>query len=268
MPTNDIWDCHTHIFGPWKDFPLTGNPTYRPEEAPFSALRAAHARCGITRGVIVQATPYRDDHGALLAALEASAGAYRGIALIDRDTPEETLDNMHRLGVRGIRLGMMKHLAGKPDLDGMSALLRRIRPYGWHALVHADLADVLEAVPALAPHGVPLVIDHMGRIPVDEGQDPTPLLRLLDEPCVWMKISGADRITRGHDGYRAALPLMRRLIARAPDRILWGSDWPHVNIAYDRPSVDTLFDLLRQACADTPDALTAILNANPARLYG
>ncbi|MFC4273890.1 amidohydrolase family protein [Achromobacter aloeverae] len=268
MPEHDIWDCHTHIFGPWADFPLPESPTYQPDAAPYAELRALHARCGITRGVIVQATPYRDDHGALLAALQASAGAYRGIALIDLDTSEETLDSMHRLGVRGIRLGMMKHLAGALDLDRMRALLQRIRPYGWHALVHADLADVLAAVPALAPLGVPLIIDHMGRIPVHAAHDPAPLLRLLDDPGVWMKISGADRVTGGRDGYQAALPLMRRLIARAPDRILWGTDWPHVNIAYARPRVEALYDLLRQACADTPQALTAILGTNPARLYG
>jgi len=265
---DDIWDCHTHIFGPWADFPLPDDPTYQPQEAPFATLRALHADCGITRGVIVQATPYRHDHGALLAALEASGGAYRGIALIDDATSADTLARMHQAGVRGIRLGMMKHLSNKPDLDRMGRLLRLIRPYGWHALIHADLADVLETVPALTPHGVPLVIDHMGRLPVMQGRDPAPLLRLLDEPGVWIKVSGADRVTEGLDDYRAALPLMRTLIDRAPDRLLWGSDWPHVNIAYARPRMASLLHLLRQACADAPAHLNAILGTNPARLYG
>ncbi len=268
MPQHDIWDCHTHIFGPWAQYPLADNPAYQPDEAPFTALRALHASCGVTRGVIVQAAPYRQDHSALLAALDASAGAYRGIALIDRDTPEDTLAHMHQRGVRGIRLGMMKHLAGKPDLDQMGELLQRIRPHGWHALVHADLADVLATVPALARHDVPLVIDHMGRLPVTESHDAAPLLGLLDDPNIWIKVSGADRVTRGQDHYRAALPLMRQLIARAPDRVLWGSDSPHVNIAYPRPAVAALLDLLRQACADAPQWLPAILTTNPARLYG
>lgn len=114
-----------------------------PDEAPFHALQALHAESGITRGVIVQATPYGDDHRALLAALSASHGAYRGIAVITENTSEENLAHMHQHGVRGIRLGMMKHLAGKPDVSRMGELLARIKPYGWHALVHAEMADVL-----------------------------------------------------------------------------------------------------------------------------
>lgn len=264
----DRWDCHTHIFGPWKDYPLADDPAYVPGEAPFSALRALHADCGLTRGVIVQAAPYGEDHAALLAALASSGGAYLGIALISETSRPEALEHMHRLGVRGIRLGMMKHLAGKPDTARMGALLDRIKPLGWHALVHGEMPDVLEVVPALLRHGVPLVIDHMARAPTTGTADASPLLALLRHPLVWIKLSGADRNTGGRDGYRAALPLMTRLIAQAPDRAIWGSDWPHVNIGYARPDMATLLARLDEACGSDPALLAAVLQHNPGRLYG
>lgn len=265
---SDLWDCHTHIFGPWRDYPLADNPAYIPEEAPFHALRALHAASGVTRGVIVQAAPYREDHSALLAALEASGGAYRGIALISETTGTQTLARMHDLGVRGIRLGMMKHLAGRPDVARMGVLLDRIRPLGWHALVHGELPDVLDVVPALQPHCVPLVIDHMARSPTDGTANPAALLALLRHPGVWIKLSGADRNTGGLDGCRAALPLMARLIAQAPDRAIWGSDWPHVNISYPRPQLPALLALLDEACGSDSGLLDAVLHTNPGRLYG
>jgi predicted TIM-barrel fold metal-dependent hydrolase len=262
-----IWDCHTHIFGPWNTFPLADRPAYVPGEAPFTALQSLHAACGITRGVIVQATPYGDDHRALLAALSASDGAYRGIAVLSDDMSDDSLARMHQHGVRGIRLGMMKHLAGAPDAARMGALLARIKPLGWHALVHAELADVLATVPALLQHGVPLVIDHMGRAPVDRPADWAPLLALLDHPDVWIKLSGADRVTDGGDGYAAALPLMAALLDRAPGRAIWGSDWPHVNIRYASPDMRHLLGLLRRACGEDAALLDAVLHGNPGRIY-
>lgn len=267
-PARHLWDCHTHIFGPWRDYPLPDSPAYVPEAAPFQALRALHAACGFSRGVIVQGAPYGEDHAALLAALEASAGAYRGIALISDATSDATLSRMHDHGVRGIRLGMMKHLAGKPDAVRMGALLEKIKPLGWHALVHGELPDVLSIVPVLLRHGVPLVVDHMARAPVDGSANLAPLMALLDHPDVWIKLSGADRNTSGQDAYRAALPLMARLIAQASDRALWGSDWPHVNIRYPRPSMPALLALLEAACDADPVVLDRILRDNPTRLYG
>lgn len=269
MPlARELWDCHTHIFGPWNEYPLAERPTYVPDEAPFPALEALHAECGITRGVIVQATPYGDDHRALLAALSASKGAYRGIAVITEHTPDESLTQMHQHGVRGIRLGMMKHLAGKPDVSRMGELLARIKPYGWHALVHAELADVLATVPAMLRYDVPLIIDHMARAPVARPREWQPLLDLLHHPSLWIKVSGADRVTEGADGFQAALPLMSALIQGAPSRAIWGSDWPHVNIRYPQPRMADLLALLRRACGEDPAALDAVLHGNPRRLYG
>lgn len=267
MP-DEAWDCHVHVFGPWSRYPLPAAAAYTPDEAPFDALLAEHARCGITHGVLVQAAAYGDDHGLVLDALAAGQGRYRAIALVDADAPDQRLAELHAAGVRGVRLGMMRHLGGKPDLAPMQALLARIRPYGWHALVHAELDDVEAVVPRIAGCGVPLVIDHMGRLDARREAD-TGLARLLALgalPDVWIKLSGADRITGGIDALTLALPVMRGLIQAMPDRLLWGSDWPHVNIRYPRPDPARLLALLREACGEDTTA-DRILRLNPQRLY-
>lgn len=265
--TSARWDCHTHIFGPWDVYPLAAAPTYVPEEAPFATLTRLHAEHGLTHGVIVQATPYGSDHRAMLDAMASSSDRYRGIAVIDANTPQATLERWHAAGVRGIRLGMMKHLAGKPDLVGMTALLARIRPHGWHALVHAELPDVLATVPMLADAGVTLVIDHMARVAPSDAKGLAALCALLARDNVWIKLSGADRITQSSTDLRAALPVMRALQQAAPDRTIWGSDWPHVNIRYSAPRLHSLLDLLADACANDAGALSRVLTDNPRRLY-
>lgn len=262
-----IWDCHTHLFGPWETFPLCEQPAYQPELATFQDLRAEHALNGITHGVIVQAVPYGDDHSAMMDAMRTSAGHYRGIAVLRADTPEALLPQWHAQGIRGIRLGMMKHLAGKPDVGKMLELLQRIKPLGWHALVHGELDDVLKTTPILAEQGVPLIIDHMARAPVHHNFDITALCELAQISNIWIKLSGADRVSGGKGGYRAALPLMRSLLHSFPERAIWGSDWPHVNISYPRPDVGHLMALLHEACDGDEQAWARVLSHNPSTLY-
>jgi predicted TIM-barrel fold metal-dependent hydrolase len=266
---SQVWDCHTHIFGPYADHPLPHDAIYRPAPAPFTALRRLHRALGITHGVLVQGACYGDDHDAVLSALASGAGAYRGVALIDPDIDEAKLAAMHAGGIRGIRLGLMSHLGGKPDPARMAAQLERVRRYGWHALVHGEVADVVGAIDTLAPFGVTLVIDHMARVDAAAGIDYaafTALEQCLASPDVWIKLSGADRITGGAAPYDAAVPVARRLLERAPDRAIWGSDWPHPNIAYPVPDEAQLLDWIRRVCGD-PATLDAVLRANPARLY-
>lgn len=270
---NDIWDCHTHIFGPYADHPLPPDAVYRPPEAPFAALRALHRSLGITHGVLVQGACYGEDHDAVLTALDTTEGAYRGVALISPDVDEEHLRRMHARGIRGIRLGLMSHLGGKPDAGRMVAQLERIRPYGWHALVHGEVGDVVEALDVLLPQGVPLVIDHMARVEASRGVDYpafAALERCLAMPNVWIKLSGADRITGGAAPYEAALPIARRQLAAAPERAIWGTDWPHPNIAYPVPDEAGLLAWIRRVCADVfanEAGADAVLRHNPSRLY-
>ncbi|WP_423200027.1 MULTISPECIES: amidohydrolase family protein [unclassified Cupriavidus] len=265
-----LWDCHTHIFGPYSAHPLPPAPIYTPPEAPFPALLALHARLGITHGVLVQGACYGHDHGAVLAALDSTGGRYRGVAVIEPEIAETTLADMHARGIRGIRLGLMSHLGGPADPARMLAILDRIRPYGWHALVHGKLADVVSALHHLVPAGVPLVIDHMARVQASDGID-YPLFHALEAflaaPHVWIKVSGPDRITDGLTPFAAAVPVARRLLARAPDRAIWGTDWPHPNIAYPRPDEADLLAWIRMVCDDA-ELAAAVLSHNPTRLYG
>ncbi|MGO4307124.1 amidohydrolase family protein [Cupriavidus sp. RAF12] len=264
-----IWDCHFHIFGPYARFPLPPDPIYAPPAAPFSEIRALHAALGIAHGVIVQGACYGDDHDALLAALDDSHGTYRGIATIDPEIDEARLVDMHARGVRGIRLGLMSHLGGPADPGRMRAVLERIRPYGWHALLHGQLPDVVNALRALAPLNIPLVIDHMARVNASDGIS-YPAFAALEEflalPHLWIKLSGPDRITDGIVPYPSAVRVARRLLDIAPARAIWGTDWPHPNIQYPRPNESWLLAWIRALCGDAATT-DAVLVHNPARLY-
>jgi 2-pyrone-4,6-dicarboxylate lactonase len=267
--SNGIWDCHTHIFGPYAAYPLPAGAVYSPPEAPFSALRSKHAALGVRHGVLVQGACYGDDHTVLLDALDESGGAYRGVALIGPDIDEARLVEMHARGVRGIRLNLMSHLAAQVDFGRMSAMIERIQPYGWHASIHGELSDVVQALDALADREVPLVIDHMARVRAAEGirqEGFAELERFLSLPYIWIKLSGADRITESKGPYELAAPIARRLLEVAPDRAVWGTDWPHPNIRYPVPEEAGLLSWIRAICGDRETA-DAVLIHNPARLY-
>ena len=262
------WDCHAHIFGPWHQYPLPADPPYVPDEAPLSAYLGLHARLGIAHGVLVQPACYGDDHAAILGALDHSGGTYRGIALIAPDVAESTLAAMHAKGIRGARFNVMPHLPGSIAPAYIAAVVQRIRPYGWHVLIHGQLAGVLEVLPDVVGLGVPVVIDHMARVRASDGTDYPGFHELeayVQRPDVWIKLSGADRISE-RPPYDDALAVARRLLALAPERALWGSDWPHPNISYPWPDESRLLALLRSVC-DGDAAFHRVLVDNPARLY-
>lgn len=268
-PTKAVWDCHTHIYGPYGRHPLRRGAVYAPEPAPFDALRAMHRSLGITHGVIVQAACYGSDHGALLDALESAQGTYRGIAVIEPDIDEALLAGMAAKGVRGIRIGLMSHLGNAFDAGRVRAAIERILPYGWHALVHGTAGDVVQAVEAVGHLGAILVIDHMARVAVNDPGVTFQLDRvcaLLRNESVWIKVSGVDRITAGNLDAEQARPVLERLLAVAPDRAIWGTDWPHPNLSYPVPDDRALMGWLQSAAGDD-SVLHAVLSENPSRLY-
>lgn len=265
-----LWDCHTHIYGPWETFPLPADAAYRPAAAPMTQLLALHQRLGISHGVLVQAACYQSDHRALLAALAMMGGRYRGVALIDDGMDGRALQELHDGGVRGIRFNFMGHLPGEHNLDQLRQLAERVRPLGWHALLHGHLDQLLPVLDAWRDLDMPLVVDHMGR------QDAT---RELDEPRLkgleqhlrhdkrWIKLSGVDRMMQGAaPPWDAALPIAKRLLDAAPERAIWGSDWPHPNIQGTVPDDGRLLDFLCEVCGDAATA-EAVLVRNPERLY-
>lgn len=264
----DAWDCHAHVFGPWQQYPLPPAPPYVPEESPLADYLDLHARLGISHGVLVQPACYGDDHSAILGALDHTGGSYRGIALISPDIPEATLAMMHTKGIRGARFNVLPHLPGSLDPAYIAAVIERIKPYGWHVLVHGQLEGVLKVLPDIVRLGVTTVIDHMARVRAADGID-YPAFRELEShvrcPEVWIKLAGADRISDRPD-YEDARIVARRLLELAPERALWGTDWPHPNINYPRPDESKLLALLHSVCED--DALFhRVLVSNPERLY-
>lgn len=264
------WDCHTHLYGPWEHFPLPTDAAYHPPAAPFDALLKVHAAMGIARGVLVQAAPYGTDHSAILEAMARSQGRYRGVGLIDAQTTDQQLQALHEGGLRGIRFNLMGHLPGNRDPQYLRTLAERVRPLGWHVLLHGELHTLLPVLDAWKTLRTPLVIDHMARLnltqPVDEAQLQA-LEHHLRQPDRWVKVSGIDRALQGAPApWAQGLKWARRFLRCAPERTLWGSDWPHPNITGQVPDDSRLLDFLLEAC-ETPALREAVLVSNPAALY-
>ncbi len=261
-------DTHVHVWGPFDRFPVAKGAPYTPPERTKEDLQALHARLGVERAVIVQTSVYKSDNRAMLDAIATSHGAWRGVAVIDAGFGDAEFATLHDGGVRGVRFNFVKHLGGLPDIALVRRTAERIAAMGWHLVLHLDAANIPEFEDLLRGFALPVVIDHMGRVPVADGPDQVPfriLLDLMKRPNYWVKVSGAERISAEGPPFRDAIPFARRLIEAAPDRTLWGTDWPHPNVRWDPDEAD-LVDLL-PAFGDAA-ALQRVLVDNPARLYG
>ena len=261
-------DTHVHIWGPFDRFPIAKGAPYTPPERTSNDLVALHERLGVDRAVIVQTTVYKSDNRAMLDGIAQSNGRWRGVALIDESFDDAAFRALHEGGVRGVRFGFVKHLGGVPDLALVRRTAARIAPMGWHLVLHLDAGNIPEFLDFFGEFSLPVVVDHMGRVPVRDGLDQAPfrlLLELLKRPNWWVKVSGAERISETGPPFTDAIPFAQRLIAAAPDRVLWGTDWPHPNVRWEPDEAD-LVDLLPRF-ADAA-ALQQVLVENPARLYG
>jgi 2-pyrone-4,6-dicarboxylate lactonase len=268
-PPPGACDAHCHIFGPAERFPFSPARSYTPPDSGIDAFERLQQRLGLERAVFVQASCHGVDNSAMVDAIRRGAGRYAGVAMIDRSFTDADLAELHRDRVRGIRFNFVAHLGGAPDLDEFWELVHRVAPLGWHVVVHLDAQDlaiygsVLDAMP------LPYVIDHMARVPVTAGVEQEPFQQLLelmrDERC-WVKISGAERLTAdGPPPYDDVVPLARALIAAAPDRVLWGTDWPHPNVRH-MPDDGDLLDLMAEFAPDE-ELRHQILVRNPETLY-
>lgn len=260
-------DTHAHVFGPIDRYPMVPDRTYTPVLPGLDRYLAMHDALGIGRGVLVQPSVYGTDNRAMLDALALHPGRLRGIAVIDGTTATpEMLEGLHEAGVRGVRFNLM--FRGGVAIDGLEETARRIAPYGWHIqfLVHGR--DLPELAPRVERLPVAVVFDHLAQL--DPARDDTPhraLWRLLEGGRTWVKLSGANRVSAEAAGFADTISLGRRIAERAPDRCVWGSDWPHV--ALKRPMFDTTdhLDLLEHWVPDAA-ARARMLVENPAELYG
>ncbi|MCK1395723.1 amidohydrolase family protein [Bradyrhizobium sp. 1] len=261
-------DSHCHIYGPFARFPLPPERSFTPNDAPETALRRLHDHLGFARAVIVQSQGHGHDHEPLLDALAVGRGRYRGVALLRPGDNPDLIRRFDAAGICGVRFSFMSHL-GFPDLDAVRSVITMVEPYGWHVAIHVagsgliDLEDFIGLIPT------PVVIDHMARPDIGEGvEGPVvrALLRCLENGRVWVKLSGAERLSKLHAPYEDVAPTVRRLIANAPERLLWGSDWPHVNLHGPMPDDGDLVDFLGRLT--TPGLRRRILVDNPAAFFG
>jgi predicted TIM-barrel fold metal-dependent hydrolase len=268
-PPAGACDAHCHVFGPGDVFPYAPDRAYTPPDAPFEGLRNLHRILGIERAVIVHASCHGTDMAVTLDAIARSNGAYRGVAVVKGDVTDGELESLHAGGIRGVRFNFVKHLGGTPDLDVFDDVVARIERLGWHVVLHLDAGDIVEHAPRIAALRIPFVIDHMGRVRAKDGLDQVPFKRLLElmkNPLAWVKICGAERVSSAGAPFRDAVPFAQALLAAAPDRVLWGTDWPHPNISGDMPNDGDLVDLLAEITGD--EALRRkVLVDNPTRLY-
>jgi 2-pyrone-4,6-dicarboxylate lactonase len=261
-------DAHCHVFGPGEKFPYAPGRRYTPADAPKETLAALHDFLGIERAVIVHASAHGTDNRALVDGLRWAPGRFRGVCNADDNLTDRDFQELDDAGVRGVRFNFVKHLGGAPDMRMFWRVLERVKPIGWHVVLHMDAVDIEriqeEVISKLA---LPFVIDHMGRVPSAAGIEQPAFQALLEvvrrDDC-WIKVCGSERIS--FPPYDAALPFARALVAASPDRCLWGTDFPHPNPTHEADEAD-LIDLI-PLFAPVPAQQRRLLVDNPARLYG
>ena len=268
VPPPGACDAHCHVFGPGAKFPYAPDRSYTPPDAPKEQLAALHKHLGFSRAVLVQASCHGIDNAAVVDALNSSQGAWRGVCMINDLVTDGELRTLHAAGVRGARFNFVAHLGGAPDLKIIEAVVKRIKPLGWHLQVHLDAQDIAAYRDFLLGLDIVFIIDHMGRVVAKNGLEQQPfrlLLDLMKDERVWVKVSGSERVSSTGRPYHDAMPYARALIAAAPDRVLWGTDYPHPNVK-EMPSDGEQVDLFALTVTDEATR-RKILVDNPTKLY-
>lgn len=259
-------DAHCHVFGPGNVFPYSPSRKYTPEDAPKEMLRALHDYLGIDRAVIVQASCHGLDNAAMLDCIASDPKRYRGVAIVNDTFTDADFQKLHDGGVRGVRFNFVKHLGGAPDMAVFDRVIDRVKDRGWHVVLHLDAKDIDELSAVIRKLPLTFVIDHMGRVPGTDGVEQAPLKTLLElaklEKC-WIKVTGSERID--FPPYDKAVPIARKILETIPDRVLWGTDFPHPNSTHEADEGE-LVDLVPHI-AVSDDLKRKLLVDNPAKLY-
>jgi 2-pyrone-4,6-dicarboxylate lactonase len=264
-------DAHCHVFGPGDVFPYAPERKYTPCDAPKDKLWALRDHLGVARNVIVQATCHGADNRALVDALHDARGRARGVATVTRDVTNTQLERLHAAGVRGVRFNFVKRLADRLPLKELTDTVRRITPLGWHVVIYFEAKELPTLYDFFAALPATIVVDHMGRPDVSspiDGAEFALFLRLMRE-CknIWSKVSCPERLSlSGPDDYADVIPFARRVVETFPDRVLWGTDWPHPNMTTHAPDDGKLVDFIPHI-AVTPALQHKLLIDNPMRLY-
>lgn len=270
MPPPGAVDAHCHVFGPMAQFPFSPKAKYLPQDAGPDALFALRETLGFSRNIIVQASCHGTDNRATLNAIAVSNGTCRGVAVVDPAITDVELDALHAGGIRGVRFNFLKRLVDEAPKDKFLDVAHRIARLRWHVVVYFE-ADIIEEMrPFLAAIPVPVVIDHMGRPDVrqgPDGADMTAFRGLLDSrDDIWTKVTCPDRLDPAGPPYADFVRSVRPLVEAYPDRMLWGTDWPHPNMESVLPDDGALVGVISQI-APTAELRHKLLVDNPMRLY-
>lgn len=275
LPPPLACDSQFHVFGPRERYPVRPNAAYEMPTATWEVARRLHATLGIERGVIVQATTYGADHTVVLDALEGlNAGGPRrymacanAAVLTERD--DAYLQKLHDAGVRGARFtrgGLGISLSAAEQARAFA----RVKELGWYVKVQPEPEGIAAQLAAFESLEVPVLLDHMGRADPSRGEADASLVRmreLLGRGNFWVMLSLSEKISKAGPPWDDVVPLAQRLIEAAPDRCVWGSDWPHPVSVRQPPNEGALLELLYRFAPD-PAVLRKILVDNPARLFG
>ena len=277
VPAGSV-DAHCHVFGPGAAFPFAPERKYTPCDASKQQLYALRDHLGFARNVVVQATCHGADNRAMVDALVHSEGKARGIATVRRSISDSELQALHDAGVRGVRFNFVKRLVDFTPRDELIEIAGRIARLGWHVVIYFEAVDLPELESFFTSLPTTIVVDHMGRPDVSQPVDGPEFSRFLDfmrdNPNVWSKVSCPERLSLAGppalDGEQAAyddvVPFAREVVTRFPDRVLWGTDWPHPNLKHHMPDDGLLVDFVPRI-APTAELQRKLLVDNPMRLY-
>jgi len=277
-PPPDAVDAHCHVFGPGAEFPYAPERKYTPCDASKAQLFALRDHLGFARNVVVQATCHGADNRAMADTCRASGGRARGVATVPIDVTDRELRDLHDAGVRGVRFNFVKRLVDFTPRDELAEIAARIKPLGWHVVVYFEARDLPLLYDFFTALPTAVVVDHMGRPDVRQSIDGPEFGLFLDlmrrHENIWTKVSCPERLSISgppalggeRNAYRDVVPFARRVLETFPDRVLWGTDWPHPNLESQMPDDGLLVDVIPHV-ATTPALQQKLLVTNPMRLY-
>jgi 2-pyrone-4,6-dicarboxylate lactonase len=277
LPEGSV-DAHCHVFGPGAEFPYAPERKYTPCDASKAQLYALRDHLGFARNVVVQATCHGADNRALVDALVHSKGMARGVATVKRAVSDQELQDMHAVGVRGVRFNFVKRLVDFTPKDELMEIAHRIKALGWHVVIYFEAVDLPELWDFFTGLPTDVVVDHMGRPdvskPLDGAEFELFVKFMREHRNVWSKVSCPERLSvtgpKALNGetspYRDVIPFAKRIVETFPERVLWGTDWPHPNLKDHMPDDGLLVNFIPQIA---PNALLQkkLLVDNPMRLY-
>ncbi len=278
IPPPGSVDAHCHVFGPGDMFPFADERKYTPCDASKDQLFALRDQLGFARNVIVQATCHGTDNRALMDACIATHGKARGVATISPDTRDDELDVLHAAGIRAVRFNFVKRLVEVAPHATLQAIAERIAPLGWHVVVYFEARSLPQLQGFFSTLPTTVVVDHMGWPDVGKpvrGVEFEDFIRFMtDNDHVWSKVSCPERLSitgppalhGERNAYRDVQPFARHVVETFPDRVLWGTDWPHPNLKHHMPDDGLLVDLIPNI-AVTGELQRKLLVDNPMRLY-